>query len=454
MKKRRSIVAAILSLAMCSQAFALGTGSYSSELISTRSLGEGGTGVAGTQNDPVAAYTNPAAMTALAGTQVTVGMTYANDSPSFTSGLNSNGSPLGSYAQASQGSVSGARATSVVVPNFAATTQLMDGRLALGLAAVTPYGLETHFNGDSPLRYQATDTRLRVVDVTPAAAFKIDDMFSIGAGADYYDVVEGDLEKKINVTALNGSLGGAGGPDANSALTGNGYGWGYHLGTTIKPNEHHQIGIVYHSSVKVALQGYQRITGLTGNSAAVFGGSNWQDDVTAPLYMPQNVQLGYAYMPSDKTQIEVDAAWYDFYSGRQLGVDFQGLSAIQSSILNNPASNPTQFKPRRTINFGLGADHKFSDALALRGGAYYQSSSLPESAFDAAFADLPRYAQTFGGSYKLCDAMSADFAYNAVFFHGRAVNDPAAGGSGYSGNFNSFASLVSASLTYRSAMHF
>ncbi len=448
---------AMLALTLGGRAFALGTASYSSELISTRSLGEGATGVAGTQNDPIAVYTNPAAMTALPGTQATLGLTYVNDSAAYASGVASSGGLAQNYTQAALGARSGARATSVVVPNFAATTQFLDGKLAVGLAAVSPYGLETHFDGDSPLRYQSTDARLRIVDVTPSVAYKVDDLFSFGAGVDYYNTLEGDLEKKINVQGANYSISGGhdASPraDANSALTGNGDGWGYHLGTTIRPNERHQVGIVYHSAVNIGLSGQQKITGLSGTMASIFGGSDFIANVTAPLYMPQNLQIGYAYMPNERTQIEVDAAWYDFYAARQFGVVFSGLTSNQSAVLNDPASNPRAFNPRKTLNFGLGFDHKCTDDFEGRAGVAYEAASQPETAFDPAFSDLPRYALTAGASYKISRALSADFAYEAVFFHGRSINAPSALGSGYSGNFNNFANIISASLTYRAAAH-
>ena len=458
-------VAALISLTMCSQAFALGTASYSSELISTRSLGQGGTGVAGTQNDPIAAYTNPAAMTALPGTQVTVGLSYANGSPKFTN---------------DQNQVTGARATSVFVPNFGATTQLMDGKLAAGLAVVTPYGLETHFDGDSPIRYAATDARLRIVDITPSVAVKVCDGFSAGFGVDFYDALEGALEKKVDSAYINGyatfnALGGLGGApgsiiagsaaakasnDANSRLNGTGTGWGYHAGFTIKPNEQNQIGIVYHSSVKIALSGNVQLTNLNGAVATVFGGNTYQSGATAPLYMPQNVQIGYAYMPNEKWNFEADVAWYDWYSARQLGVVYDApLTANQSTILQG--SNPTVFNPRKTLNFGVGANYKYSPSLQLRTGAYYQAAALPESAFDPAFADLPRYALTFGTGWSVTKDLGLDVAYNSVFFHSRHINAPAtasdplgfANNKGYSGNFGSFVNILSASLSYRTDMH-
>ena len=452
----RATLACLLSLLVSSQAFALGTGSYSTELISARSLGQGGTGVSGAQDDAAAAFTNPAGLTSLKQNMVTVGLSYLNARPEFTN---------------DPGQVTYGRATSAVVPNVAGAWKLMDGRLAVGLAAVMPYGLEIHWNGDSPLRYAATDARLRIIDVTPAVAYKVSDSFSAGAGLDYYNTILGDLEKKMDTAHVNGNLTFAGGgtvgqaraasaasADANSRLNGTGDGWGYHLGLTFRPNEHHQIGLVYHSAVKIGLSGNVQLTGLNGAAAgaAVFGGTDYQTDVTAPLFIPQNIQLGWAYMPNESWLLEADAAWYDFYSMRQLGVVYPNVTpgSTVDKILQN--GNPQLFNGRKTVNFGLGAEYKQNDALRWRGGFYYQAASLPESTFDPAFLDLPRYGFTAGTGWKFAQNFSLDCAYNAIFTHTRHITvagpaDPLgiARDQGYSGYFSSFVSVLSAAVTYR-----
>jgi long-chain fatty acid transport protein len=431
MKKRlHGVVGALLSLSMASQAFALGTASYSSELISSKSLGMGGVGTAGATDDVDASYTNPAALTALPGTQVTIGGTYVNAKPAFT--------------DAATGDVTGARATSVFIPNFGVSTQLLGGKLAAGLSVVTPYGLETHWDGDSPMRYAATDARLRIIDITPAVAYKVCDAFSVGAGADYYDTTDGQLARSVN-------LSGFGQPDAHSNMNATGGGWGYHMGVTLKPNEQNQIGLVYHSNVKMNLTGNLLVSGF---NPGVFGVSQVTANVAAPVFIPQNLQLGYAYKPNDKWTIEADAAWYDWYAARQLGIAFTNVSAGGAALVGTGST--TNFNPRNTLNFAVGANYKASDVLQVRGGAYYEAASLPETAFDPAFADMPRYGLTVGGTYAFTSAFSADLAYNAVFFHSRSINGTqnVNGNEGYSGSFSSFANIVSANLNYKFDTHF
>jgi long-chain fatty acid transport protein len=437
----RFFAAALLTLGIAARAFALGTGSYSSELVSARSLGQGGTGVAGVDPDATVSYLNPAAMTGMPGLQFTGGGAYANARPTFTNDSSASSPSLPA------GAVEGARATSVVAPDFGATVQLLDGKLAAGVSVVSPFGLESHFDADSPVRYYATDSRLRVIDVSPAVAVKLGDALSVGVAADYYDTVEGQLSQALNVTGINSRLGfPSAAADGSASMTATGGGFGYHLGATFRPSESSQIGLVYHSNVKMSLSGNTNLTGLTGASATAFGGATFNTAVSAPLFIPQNLQLGWAFNPSRAWRLEADAAWYDWYAARQLGLVYSGnynsLPASAQAVLQT--GNPLQFHPRNTLNFALGANYAASEALQLRGGAYYEAASLPESAFDPGFVDLPRYGLTVGAGYRFGPSLSADFAYNAVFFHTREIST-----AGYSGAFDSFANILSAQLNYK-----
>ena len=435
-RRWRVVPGTLACLLMASRVFALGGADFGSEIISARSLGQGGVGVAGVSEDPVSAYTNPAALTAVPGTRLMGELGYVNSRPSYTD---------------NSGNLTGSKATSVLVPGFAASTLFMGGRLAAGVSAVTPYGLENHFGGDSPLRYVTTDSRLRVVVVSPSLAYKVNDQFSVGAGADYANTVEAQIDRKVNVTALNGLLGsGVGGPDANSRLNGNGDGWGYHAGVTYRPNERHSLGLVYHSMIKIGLTGDVELVGLSGASASagVFGGPNFSVSAAAPLYMPQNVQLGYAFMPTEKWSFEADAAWYDWWQTRQLGIVYSGLTATQANVLAH--GNPQQYQPRKTINFGAGANYKWNDSLQARGGYYYQAASQAESNFNPAFMDLPRHALTAGAGYAFNKTVGMDLAYNAVFFHTRHItNGLDAAGVPLDDSFSNFAQIVSLSVTVK-----
>src|SRR5262249_42450251 len=223
------------------------------EVPSARAAGQGFVGVAGQNNDPTAVFTNPGAMTALKGTQVTVGTAWENIH--------------GAY-QDDAGNTTKERVVNTAVPNISVTQSFMDGKLAAGLGVQSPYGLETNWDGNSPLRYVATTSRLHMVDIMPAVAYQVHPMFSIGAGAHYVNVFDARLDKHFNNDFVNlgifltKGLGGptTGSPDGIADLKGTGANWGYHTGFVFKPNEQHAFGVTYHSKVNLRINGSESLT--------------------------------------------------------------------------------------------------------------------------------------------------------------------------------------------------
>src|SRR5258708_21065133 len=161
MKRIQAVLGIILSFGMVSESWALGTANIGNEVISARSLGQGGVGVAGVNDDVSTIYTNPAAMTALKGTQVSVGGTWEN---------------VHGYFKSDAGNTAKMRSVDMGVPNIGVTQSFLDGKVAAGLGAFSPYGLETHWPGDSVLRYETTNARFHMVDITPSVAVQVHQM--------------------------------------------------------------------------------------------------------------------------------------------------------------------------------------------------------------------------------------------------------------------------------------
>ena len=205
--KIRSILACLVVLCVVQQQlFAIGSGGIGNEVLSARELGQGATSVAGQNGDPSVAYSNPAGLTNLKGTIVTVGSSWE--------------SIHGNY-QSNSGNQTSTRLNDIAVPNAAFSSSFMDGKVVAGLSVESPYGLESHWGADSPLKYMATDSTLRLLIISPALAYKINSMLSVGAGADYVNLFDADLEKHVAQTGAS---------DANESLMGTGTNWGYHAG--------------------------------------------------------------------------------------------------------------------------------------------------------------------------------------------------------------------------------
>jgi len=435
----QAILGVILTLFIVSESWAIGGANIGNEALSARSLGQGAVGIAAENDDPATVYSNPAGMTRLMGTQATHGGTWENLHGNYTSAA---------------GASSKMRSIDVGVPNFAFTQNLIDGKLGVGLGVESPYGLETHWQ-DGPLRFVATNSRIHLVDVTPGVAYQVIPMMSVGFGADYFNTFDASLEKHINVDDVNTSLGAptAGSPEAVSRLSGSATNWGYHAGITFKPSEQHSFGLAYHSKVKLTVNGTASITGLSGASALVFGGSNYATSAFTDIFLPQNIQFGYAFKPNDKWMFEADTAWYDWWSGRELNVRYAETDPTRLAVLNS--GNPEPLTQRDAWSFATGANYKATEALQVRGGFWYEPWAMPESTFTPALLDLSRYGLTAGVGYAFTPHIGVDLAYNAIFFHTRHITntlgltstgDPR---SDISGQYTDFANLVSLNLTFK-----
>jgi len=428
--KLQTALGVILSFFMVSNSFAIGGAFIGNEVLSARAAGEGYVGVAGQNDDPTAVFTNPGAMTSLPGTQATVGLTWENIH--------------GGY-QDNSGNETKERVTNVGVPNFSMTQSFLDGKLSAGLSTQSPFGLETYWDANSPLRYVATDSRLDMVDIMPAIAYQVHPMVSIGAGADYVNLFNATLNR-----AVVSSVGGA---DGSSSLTGSGATWGYHAGIVVKPTEQHAVGITYHSKEDIRVNGSVNLTGLTGLAAFLAGGSNLNTSAYTDVTLPSSIQLGYAFKPNNQWTLEADAAWYNWSTSRDINVRYPAATPTQLLLLNT--GNPTPTAPRDAWSFNTGANYKLNEKWQVRSGFFYEPNALPESTFSPAFMDLSRYGLSVGAGYALTANFGIDAAYTAVFTHNRTINNNvgtnASGIPGYTidGTYTDFANLVALNLSYR-----
>jgi long-chain fatty acid transport protein len=448
--KLQATLAAILVSLIATDSFAIGGALIGNEVPSARAAGQGYVGVAGQNNDPTAVYTNPGAMTKLDGTQATFGLHYENVNPSYESDA---------------GVEHDANTTNVVVPNFSMTQSFLDGRLSAGLSTQSPFGLETHWPGDGPLRYVATDSRLGMVEVMPAVAYEVTPMFSIGAGLKYVNLFNAQLDRHINVDAVNAALSSpsVGSADAVSSLRGKAADWGYHVGMMFEPHEKHGIGVTYHSKVDLRVNGNVTIRNMSGAMAAVFGGTDYSTSAYTDLVLPQNVQIGYAFKPTEKWMLEADAAWFNWSNLHDMNVRFAETDPVRLALLNQ--GNPATFNPRDAWSFAFGGNYKATDRWQLRSGAWYEPYAQPETYFNPAFADLSRYGLSFGAGFDITKNLTLDAAYTALFFHNRTIHNsvgqaasgipdtgiPALGvpSAEIDGKYKDFSNLLALNLTYR-----
>ena len=124
--------------------------------------------------------------------------------------------------------------------------------LKLGIGINAPFGLKTEYSQTWEGRYHAVESDMKTININPAIAYRINDVFSVGAGLQiqYIDVT---LSNMVDVFGI----------DLLAEVTGDDWGFGATLGILAELSDDTRLGLGYRSQVKHTIEG-----DLTDNGGA------------------------------------------------------------------------------------------------------------------------------------------------------------------------------------------
>ncbi|MFH1782635.1 MAG: outer membrane protein transport protein [Candidatus Omnitrophota bacterium] len=429
----------ILSLMCQAPAFAIGAGGFRNEVVSARTMGRGSAGCAQT-DDAAAVHYNPAAMTELGKSAISLGYTLEAPETKHT---------------ATNGTETSMTDQTFLIPNLYLVDSFGMENFSFGLGVTSDYGLATDWADNSFSKYISTEADLYFYGINPSVAYKVNDKLSVGVGANY---IMTDMNKwrKFNTTNVNDSLDdgdstnntAATVADGDFQLKGDDEAWSYNLGVIYKPWEGHTIGLAYRSEVDFKYTNSpMTITNLSGLAAAVFGAS-YDTQITSELNLPQVVSFGYNYQANDKLNVELDVEWTGWSCIKQDLIEWETeTNATRLAVLN--ATNPDPKDWDDVISLAIGFDYKYSEKLNLRCGYLFEETPVPDSTMETALPDSDRHGVSVGFGYKFKD-FTVDMAYLAVFFEDRTIdnNVGAASEASIDGEYEQFVHIVGIGFTY------
>lgn len=292
------------------------------------------------------------------------------------------------------------------LPNIFATMPVGKDGCSVGIGISTPFGQSTKWEDNSPFPYSVPYfVELRLINLNPTIATKINDKLSIGAGVDIY---LSDLTFKQRIPWS--SIVSAPVPDGRAKLSGEGAGIGGNVGITYEIAKGHRVALTYRSPVKVDYEGDFKASEVPG-PGIVEPKSDFDTDIT----FPTTVALGYGMQVTSNLQVGVDVEWIEFSKFDDLPMD---LGANNSAGLF-PPSIPEQWDDVWT--FGLGADLKVAEHCSVRAGWVYLESPIPEKTFSPTLPDADRHVFSIGSGYEK-DGFSIDLAY-AISIYDRTIDE-------------------------------
>lgn len=463
---RRTRVAAAVGGALLTIAAGQALGSaFALQEQSGSGLGNAFAGGAAVAEDASTIYFNPAGMSRLTSTQIVAAGSVICPSAKFSD----NGSqaatlqPLGGSG-GDAGSCAGVPALYLSVP--------INAQWVFGLGVNAPFGLKTEYDSSWIGRFQAVESKVETININPALSFKINDMFTIGAGANWQHI-KATLTQQANyaagiaqaaqMAAAAGQIppstvlpiiGAYSGMEASANVSGNDNAWGWNIGLLFEPDKQTRIGVAYRSWIKYTVNGTANfntppVPALPPNvapyAAAVAGALNsalfTNGNVTLALKVPETANLSIFRQINDKWDVMADLQYTGWRS-------VQNLTVVRSTgeVLS---TTPENF--RNTWRGAVGANYHYTNEWMFRGGLAFDQSPVNNTDRTPRLPDNDRTWFSVGAQYKFNPQWTLDFGYTFIYMQNPSINQNEGSTAKYgliSGNYHSNVNLAALQVTY------
>ena len=413
--------------------------------------GEGvGTAFAGATagyGDGSSVFFNPAAMSAIDGTQFSFSGHVVNTSADFTNTGSSLVPALGGSPIA--GSSGGDAGGTFLIPNIYAIHPLND-KLTFGFGINAPFGLETDHDDGWVGRYQALNSELTVINLNPALAYAITDNFSVGVAARvmYLDATLTNAVDfgSIGVSTLGLPTASALGllpqaADGHAKVEGDDWATGLTLGGNYRygDNNKNSLGLSYRNKVSANLEGDATFTVPTSALALTSTGSFTDTSVTAGVDLPEAVTAGWRHWLNDDFAILAEAEWTRWSRFEELRVKFG--SGQPDSVTDESWEN--------TWRVALGALYKVDEDLTLKAGWSFDESPIPDAAHRTPrIPGNDRNWLSLGLGYQINEDVSANLSYAHIFVKDGSSATLGSTGDVFVGDWDAHVDIVSANLIW------
>lgn len=385
-------------------------------------------------NDASAVWYNPAAMTDLSGTNLSLGSVFVAPRTEHLSTTGATDRP---------------DAKTSALPHVYATRKL-NNKFSVGLGVNVPYGLGTDWDATNSLtRKVATKSDLMALYSSLNASYKVNEKLSVAAGASFVKL-DATMNKKIEV-----SVPGFISENIEQKLEGDGTGVGYNLAALYKHNKW-RFAANYRSQVEVDVDGKMDLPttagglnnpALPGALAAYYTPSVTDRDAATKITLPDTFQIAVAHQCTDKFLASFEADYTNWTTYRKLVIDYTNDVGT--------AKQTTDYKYWNAVwAFRLGTEYKVSETWKLRAGGYYDFSPVEDSYFETRSPGSDRIAFSVGAGWTK-GSISVDASYLYLKMMERKIDnsrqdDGIAGATTVlNGKYNTIARLPAITVNYK-----
>ncbi|OOF09841.1 long-chain fatty acid transporter [Salinivibrio sp. MA427] len=395
---KKSLVATSLSL-LAVQAHSAG---FQVSETSVSGLGRAFAGEAAIADNAAVGARNAAALTRFNTTAFSGGLSIID--PDVHADVTESSSP--GYAQGATALDAKDIAPTEFVPNIH-IIQPIDDKLAVGFSAFSNFGLSTDYPKDFYAGSVAGSTELVTMNFNPNIAYQLNDQWSIGAGI---SAVYADAELKrqagplfVAIPALDTAS------DQTAKLTGDGWGFGWNIGTLWELDENNRFGLTYRSQTDVTLDG--KFTDGTGAKTGTPGSTV---DGELELNLPEIIEFSGFHQLNQQIAVHYSAMYTGWDSFKELKATGSGCSVTGGECFKKDEGWDNSWR------YALGATYTMGDHWAFRAGYAYDESPVSAEKRTLSIPDSDRQWWSLGATYTANENLSIDAGF--AFLDGDQVD--------------------------------
>jgi len=349
--------------------------------IGSPDVGLAAAGYAARAQDASTVFTNPAGMTRL-------------ESPAVMAGVQ----PMYLHLDFDEDSNTSAVATTLpgggTAPSGDSNSWLPSGglfyvhplneRLRLGFSMAGNFGLTLDYQDDWVGRYYVQDATLQALSFQPAAAWKLNEQWSVGAGV---GILYGILDEEIAVNNIDRSLG-----DGKLKLDDEEWGVQFNLGVLFEPQEGTRFGLTYLSEADLDFSDVPEFDNLGPGLTRILGNRGLLDaTLDLGITVPQAVMLSAYHAFTDRLALLANVGWQDWSQFGKVDVSINS---------QDPKSLTTDFDFDDTWHVAVGAQYRLSPPWLLSAGVAYDSDMLDDKDVTPALPVGETWRFGFGALYE------------------------------------------------------
>ncbi|MEZ9392566.1 outer membrane protein transport protein [Vibrio splendidus] len=407
MKMNKTLLSAAVAVGLLSTSTVTHAAGFQLAEYSATGLGRAYAGEAAMADGADAQWRNPAMLTYLEGTQVSVGAIYVDPN------IDIDGTSTSAFTGAKSSSNSSDFAHSAVIPNFYVSHKYND-KFALGFAAGTNYGMETDLGKDFGGANHGNEASVTTMELNLNAAYQVLESVSIGGGVRYI-MAEGSFGAVSTANSLVPLPAGT----ALKYMEGDDTAWGWQVGTAWQINESNRLGFTYKSEVDLTLEGYAKGLGFNRTDP------NAHKSGSMDLALPATAELASFHQLTDKVAVHASINWTNWSSFKELVADFPGENSVEIK----------QENWEDNYRFALGTTYQMTPKLALRSGIAYDTSAVSEEHRTATIPETDRTWLSIGAGYQWSDQLTLDAGFTYILAKDAKMLEDDASSAPFGGTF-------------------